>query len=335
MSKDLETLHIIELPSDNFEVRDARWSHGGSIIVLGTNGTGGEDTLLVYKSPSFEYNASYLPRESIPLVSIDAVGLLAGDNILAVAGRDVNGTSSMIMLETTSKNVRSTHNIFDNLTIQSIGNFELYLHAIDVQGGSTIFNTSNWNYEERIEPVVGPCQFSVIRTNLPITYGGVNGRLVVKEFFLLNQTVTFEVDIPPVQASTSIRNNYTSNVIVASPNDGGGSKIQVLHDYNGSFEVGPEIDFDATVTSMMLTPGESNQFGVGFSNGVFKLFKVSDMVLKHYEEPDPDPEPWPKSNDPERPYKEIINIAIGVIIYSIVAVSLWWFFKVRPKKKKP
>jgi len=337
MSKDLTTLHIIELPWEGFEVREAKWSHGGSIVVLGSNGTGGDDELLVFRGSLFEYNASFLPREAIPLVTIDTACLLAGDNILAIAGRDINGTSRVIFLETVSKRIRSEHEMYDDLTVQYIGNHELYLYAIDVQGGSTVFNTSQWSFEDRIEPIVGPCQFSVVRTNLPLTFGGVNGRLVVREYFMLNQTVTFDVDISPVQASTYIRINVTSNVIVASPNGKGGSKIQVLHDYNGSHEVGPEIDTEMTVTSMMaLHEGETGVFGVGFSNGVFKWYEVSDFDIFHYEEPDPDPEPEPipepRQEDPPPKYTDPMILLSSAVIILIVVISIWWILKVRDPK---
>ena len=342
MSEDLSTLHVIVLPSESFEVSDARWSHGGSIIVLGTNGTGGDDTLLVYKAPLYEHNSSSLPRETIPLATIDAVALLAGDNILAIAGRDFNGTSFVLILEMGSKRILEEHKVYDNLTVQAFGNIETNLYAVDVMGGSSIFNTSQWNYEERVGPIVGPCQFSVLRTNLPWTSGGVNGRLVVREFLLLNKTVTYDVDIPPVQASTYIRNDFTSNVIVASPNGKGGSKIQVLHDYNGSFELGAEIDTDMTVTSMMLTPGESSVFGVGFSNGVFKMYNVSDYTLVDIEEPfpgpDQDPGPGPDGipglmDDPNR-NKDMMYLSYGIVIVLIVVISLWWVVKVKNPKMR-
>ncbi len=339
MSKNLTTLKIIDLPSENFEVRDAQWSHGGSIIILGNNGTGGDDSLLVYKSPLFEFNDSYLSRESIPLATIDAISLLASDIILAVAGRDVNGTSSVITLETNFYRILTKHNMYDNLTVQAIGNFESYLHVIDVEGGSSVLNTSQWNYEERIDPSVGPCQFSVVRTNLPVTFGGVNGQLIVREYIMLNQTVRYEVDNAPVQASTFIRNNITSNVIVASPNGQGGSKIQVLHDYNGTFEVGAEIDFDMTVTTMMLSPGESKAFGVGFSNGVFKRYKVSEEVIIHNEEPGTGPDPGldggpgPDQYDEPPKYTDPMILLSVAVITLIVVISIWWILKVRTPKK--
>lgn len=334
MGEDLTTLHIIDLPSESFDVSDAKWSHGGSIIVLGNNGTGAEDTLLVYRTPLFEQNPTFLPREAIPLVTIDAASLLAGDNILAVAGRDINGTSSVIILETTSNRIRSQHEMYDNLTVQVMGDIGTYLHAVDVMGGSSIFNTTQWVYEERIEPSVGPCQFSVLRTNLPWTSGGVDGRLVVREFIMLNRTVIWDVDIPPVQASTYIMNKYSSNVIVASPNGEGGSKIQVLHDHNGSFEVGPEINTDMTITSMMLTPGEANVFGVGFSNGGYKQYNVTDEYFFNTTEPDPNPDPGPGPDGDANEGKDMPIWLIGIVIILVVTISLLWILKVRAPREK-
>jgi len=334
MGEDLTTLHIIDLPWESFEVSDVKWSHGGSILVLGSNSTEGDDTLLVFKGPLLEWNSSYLPREIIPLVTIDAVSLLAGDNILAVAGRDINGTSCVIFQERVSRIIRSEHEIYDNLTIQTMGNIGMYVHAIDVEGGSAVFNTSNWAFEERVEPSVGPCQFSVLRTNLPWTSGGLNGRLVVRENFQLNMTITYDVEIPPVQASTYIKNDITSNLIVASPNGKGGSKIQVLHDYNGSFEVGLEIDTDMTVTSMMLPQGEQFEFGVGFSNGVFKRYKVTEDVIIHNKEPDPKPEPGPGPDSEDGPpkYTDPMILLSSAVIILIVIISMWWILKVRTSK---
>ncbi len=86
MGEDLTTLHIIDLPSESFDVRDAKWSHGGSIIVLGNNGTGAEDTLLVYRTPLFEQNPTFLPREAIPLVTIDAASPATADSSLCLYG---------------------------------------------------------------------------------------------------------------------------------------------------------------------------------------------------------------------------------------------------------
>jgi hypothetical protein len=253
-----------------------------------------------------------------------------------VAGRDVNGTSSVIILETTSNRIRSQHEMYDNLTVQVMGNIGTYLHAVDVMGGSSIFNTTQWVFEERIEPSVGPCQFSVLRTNLPWTSGGVDGRLVVREFIMLNRTVIWDVDIPPVQASTYIMNKYSSNVIVASPNGEGGSKIQVLHDHNGSFEVGPEINTDMTITSMMLTPGEANVFGVGFSNGEYKQYNVTDEYFFNTTEPDPDPnpDPGPGPDGDANEGKDMPIWLIGIVIILVVTISLLWILKVRAPREK-
>ncbi|NOQ54617.1 MAG: hypothetical protein GQ558_08445, partial [Thermoplasmata archaeon] len=217
MNKNLDTVKTIDLPTEDFEVFGTRWSDWGSIIVWGNNGTGTEDSLLVYQYPDLELNASFIPREIIPLETIDSAFLMAGDLIIMVAGRDADGTSRILTYETQSNRLHAEHNVTDNLTIQTIGSMGMRLVALDVEGGATIINTSAWFFEDRMEMMTGPFSCYYQTVNHPWTLGNEDGQVRMIDDYLLNQSFTYTVEVPPVPGACWVANNNSNNILVASP----------------------------------------------------------------------------------------------------------------------
>ena len=293
MDRDLTLIKGIELPTEDWEVHGARWDHLGSVIVWGHNGTGPDDTLLVYQYPDLELDTSFLPREVIPISTIDSAMLLADGLIMVVVGRDENGTSQIITLETRTDSVRSTHNVHGNLTIQTTGVLGDKFIALDVEGGATTISTYDWTYHDRIVDIEGPYAFARLRTNHPWILGGQNGRVLIKEDYMLNRTFDMTFDVP-AQAACWVKSSLANNFIVALPKAGGGSIIQVYHDRNGSIELGGELETKGTVTTMYsvirvrFDPERDSVISVGFGNGEFKQYNVtSDLQLTPIYPPDP------------------------------------------------
>jgi hypothetical protein len=283
MDEDLTHIKTIDLPTENFQVNDAHWGDRGSIIVWGNNGSGLGDDLLVYKVPDLELDASFLPREAIPLVTIDSAMLLAGELIMMVAGRADNGTSMIISLEIQTDSILTNHTVYGNLTIEATAVMSHQFVALDVEGGATLIDTTRWTYDDRIVDIDGPFSFARLRTNHPWTVGGEDGHVLMKKDFLLNQTfdMTYEV---PAQAACWLKANLTNSVIIALPKAGGGSKIQGYHDRNGSFELGDELETEGTVTTMVSVVSVRSDFykhtviSVGFASGEFKQYNIADEL---------------------------------------------------------
>ncbi|MCK5414965.1 MAG: hypothetical protein KAJ35_06260 [Thermoplasmata archaeon] len=326
MDLNLTTIDTIELPSEDFEVHGTRWADWGSVIVWGDNGTGTGDTLLTYRYPNLELDPSFLPREIIPLKTIDYAMLVAGELMMVVAGRDENGTSQILTMETETDSVYKVYDVDGNRTIQTIGVVGLLLMALDVEGGANIFTTSLWLFTERREIIDGPFSTSLLRTDHPVTYGGANGHVLMEENFLLNQTFTYDLDDPPVQAACWLHNNNSANIIVASPKAGGGSRLQVFHNYDGEFEVGTEINTSGSVTTIFKDPYVWNVISVGFANGEFRQYNLTDLFDEPIvEEPDAD--------EDEGLLALIIMLLPGTIIIVVIAVLVVRYFLIRRSRE--
>ena len=323
MNENLDTVKTIDLPTEDFQVHGTRWSDWGSVIVWGNNGTGTEDSLLVYQYPDLELNVSFLPRETIPLETIDSAILVAGDLIIVVAGRDANGTSRILTFETQSNRPHAEHNVTDNLTIQTIGAMGMRLVALDVEGGATIINTSAWYFEERLEMMTGPFSCYYQTLNHPWTLGNEVGQVRVMQDFLLNQSFTYTVEVPPVQGACWIGNNNSDNIVVASPLPGGGSRIQVFHQFYGEFQIGDEVEIEGFITTLVPDPDVYNGFSVGTSDGAFMKFNVTDNIFVE-PEPEEDDDNFPKWG----------NWFVGVLIILVIVLIVWRMRKARPTENE-
>ena len=324
MDENLTTIKTIELPTDDFQVHGARWAALGSIIVWGDNGTGPGDALLVYQYPDLELNTSFLPRETIPLVTIDSAMLLADELVMVVVGRADNGTSQIISLETRTNRVHTNNTVYGNLTILSTAVVGYNFIAIDVEGGTTSINTSGWTYDERIVDIGGPYSFHRLRTNHPWTVGGEDGRVLLKKDFLLNRTFDMTFDVP-AQAACWLKANLTNNLIIAFPKAGGGSKLQAYHDWNGSYELGDELETEGTVTTMVsvLTVRTDfvnhNVISVGFANGEFKQYNVTDSLEFIPIIPPDQDGGWP----------DVWKVLPGTILIIVIAILVLRYFLMR------
>ena len=101
--RDLVPVAVLEPGPGPFDVKGAAWSAtDGSALVWGRAAGGDRDVILAYEAPTYALNGSYGASDYGGLVQVDAVCTFAMGLILAVAGRDANGTSMVNVLETAS-----------------------------------------------------------------------------------------------------------------------------------------------------------------------------------------------------------------------------------------
>ncbi len=319
MTQAFETEKRIDIPV-GFEVQGARLSQASSVIVWGSNGTGQGDEILVYQVPSLELDPSFMPREVIPLETIDAVTLLAADLILVVAGRSEVGTSQVVIIETETQDVISVSDHHDNLTVQSLECAGPQLLALDEEGGATVIETGFWTESERLEPIQGPFSNTIVFPNLPWVFCGESGEVVLVKYGEV-KSLEFKMDTSPALAACPVRTNATHNIVVATPKAGGGSIMHVLNNFTGEYEIGAEVETEGTVTTIMRHPVESRNITVGFSNGVIKRYNLWDEL--EYDVYDP-----MARKDHEYPYLVPILLIVG----AIVAIALV-ILRIRNPKK--
>ena len=309
MTQDFETEKRIDIPV-GFEVQGTRWSSASSVVVWGNNGTGQGDDLLVYQVPSLELDPSFLPREVIPLKTIDALTLLAGDLILVVAGRSEVGTSQVVIIETETQDIIGVHDHHDNLTVQSLECAGPQLLVLDEEGGATIIETGSWTEYERLEPIQGPFSNTIVYPNLPWVFCGESGQVVVVKYNEA-ESLEFKMDTSPALAACHVYSNVTQNIVVATPKAGGGSIIHVYNNFTGEYELGLEVETEGTVTTIMPYPTGSNNITVGFSNGVVKRYNLWDEM--EYDVFDP-------QKDSDQDQADLVTIPL--IVGAIVAIAM-------------
>ena len=131
--------------STTFQVKGAVWSDNEDCVaVWGREDGVSRDDLRIYMSPSYELNDTIAPRDEVPLETIDAVRFFAFDDILAIGGRDTNGTSRLLVFEVGPLSLHRDYIHGDNVTIISIHSDFIDLICVDASGSVSVFQTTKF-----------------------------------------------------------------------------------------------------------------------------------------------------------------------------------------------
>jgi hypothetical protein len=273
---ELGTVAVIDLPEEDLEVRGALWSSGkGRVLVWGSSPGEANDSLLVYVPPHYTLNTTMVPREEVPLARIDAARFLAGDRILAVAGRDVNGTSRLLILEVGPFRLHRSYDFPGNATVVSIGTDNRTMLVLDDGGHLRPYRTTDWSPDgDPIELGDVPTASSYVIVGT-WAVGDASGQLTLVDGLRTDRRATLALGMGPVQA-VSYGHSEESAFLVAIPGEDGGSVLQViqLREWEGPLEARSEkaISAPGEVTSMAVDPATPGGVLVGFADGSLRRY---------------------------------------------------------------
>ncbi len=268
---------IIEFPVPEFHAWGCDWSMSGNqVVVWGEDGNG--PRILIFDTDTEKPIDSALWVDRVELAEITMVHFLADDIIVAVAGRDANGTSRLIFLEINQTSIRWNHVWEGNgtiLTLEDNGGDVLILDSTETL---TMLGGQNWNEFVRRPGALkgGPTAWSMPYA-MPWIVGDASGRVVTASYPLEAPFVNISVGDGPVLgvAWTPIR---YSDFIAATGTHGGGSHLSAWQVSSsppfitGEWEM-CSMEMDERVTMISPYPGSNNTVYVAAEDGSLHLVR--------------------------------------------------------------
>ena len=309
LDRDLTTLEVLEPPGEGVVIKGCTLSDWGPRVLMWGGVPGeGNDTVPLYDVGRGEFSEDPLPGGVPALRTIDHARLLASELILMVAGRDGNGTSTVVILETNGSSVRNRTDVPGNRTVIHSDENGNHMPVLDEAGGILVFETFGWSLNETVEPLATPPTVYELHPKRFWTVGTEGGEVTIG----LHYGEGFLYRHPglggPVQGAVySMMPNSAINVVTARPGEGGSSLLEVWWAGDGEWPLIYETTTEGTVAFIHHVPGENMAFLIGYEDGSVVQYSIDIREIP----PDPS-DPW---------YTEANNIIPMVLV---VAIALMW-----------
>lgn len=277
--RDLVPVAVLEPGPNPFDVKGAAWSAtDGSALVWGRAAGGDRDVILAYEAPTYALNGSYGASDYGGLVQVDAVCSFVMDIILAVAGRDANGTSMVNVLETASMAVIISTEYPLNATVVHIGDDMRDMVCVDSAGGVARFSSRNWALAQRIVDVVASPTSRCIMEGRPWAIGGSDGNVSLFIYGRDKVDVRARVGDGPVRGLTWV-SPENSRVVAATPAPAGGSRLGLfsvvgMPDGSENLSAGATLDIAGNVTMLVIDPADSDVILAAFEDGTLSAYRL-------------------------------------------------------------
>ncbi|UCC92920.1 MAG: hypothetical protein JSW25_09690 [Thermoplasmata archaeon] len=270
---DLETLAILEPPSEGFSVDGAVISaNGNHVFAWGRTPTNTSDMLVAYNLTDYRWEEDYLPQDLLGLEDIYAVRLMAGDKILVVAGKDTNDTKQLLFVEVVPKMLLKTEPVPGNLRVIDIVHDGIKMIVLLGDGSIVLYSTYDWTMEQTYQVFKGPFSAYEVKRRSDWHFGSSEGVTVSLTIYDSVSRLDLNLTHGPVQGVYSVE--YYGHLITAIPEEASGSRMDAwVHGQNG-WESNSKYVTEATVTSMVEDPNANSTFAVMFDDGSMEFFQV-------------------------------------------------------------
>lgn len=285
MGRDLRTREVLDIPA-GFTVKGVEWGDfWDRIVVWGSPGEGLNDTLLFYRAPSWEVEEGFMPPGLLPLVEIDSAQLFASDIILAVAGRDANGTSRILVLEPGQSSIIRDVPVMDDRTVVHIGRDHRFMIVLDDGGRLEVFRTTDWTPMIGFDLMPGPFSSYFIEKGLvDEILGGQDGTIKTQSDLDKDEWSTFDAGAGPVLGVWFGNMNEMGAgdyIVAAVPGDTTSSTLQLWDPRGGSnWTLKKSFEIDGRVSMLTRDPRDNRTIVVGFENGSVSMY---ELVVKRHE----------------------------------------------------
>jgi len=281
MDRSGDTLSVLDLPGENATVKGILWTEGNTWLTAWGNSQGSDtDFFATWDADTYEPTDEVFENTTAPLPVVDAAYFMTNDYIVGLAGRDVNGTSRVLVMEATDHNVRADIPWKDNATVLFMGTDGNRILCVDELGAVTLIESRSWNIENRLEGFEGrPTSASFANSwgRDPWILGYQDGSTFYWVCCPWQPAGNGSHGTGPVLALTWIEHTRGEFYVVATPREGG-SAVSVHRWYYGldqNDRISPVLLTDGAVTSMAADPAVPGQVWAGFSDGTLALLNVT------------------------------------------------------------
>ena len=312
LNKGLGTRAVIELPEDDFSIKGSAIStHIARVLVWGRSAGNTNDTLFVYDLDEGAYDADLIPNGTVPLVTIDQARLYASELILMITGRDSNGTSKVLFIETAPNEIHAEEDVTGNRSVLHIDTDGHIIAVLDEDGGVQIFETNSWTLTEQHQILDSETTVHEMHAERFWTLATSDGYFVVGWPYGDGWTVEGNVDLAPVEGAYYYKRIDDSIfAVTACPSADGGSTIEFWAGGElGIWELMDDTKMEKTVSFIHHVPGEDDNLLIGYDDGSIVQYR---LVINEAPE-----------DERGSIYLEG-HILIPLIIVVAVVLLLWW-----------
>ncbi len=293
---DLSNATVLEPPSPGFFARGAGWSYSEErIVVWGENEDG--SPIALYDLPSYDLNTTATWLDLVTLPEVTEVSFFAGDAIVSISGRDAEGTSHLMFIETLNDAIRVDHVWEGNHTIIEVTDNNKVPVILDSGGTVTFITDNNWNEFKRYPDAL---RGGVTSWNIPWEHrwaaGDGEGRLVVSDDGPYDPRYNITVGDGPVTGFAWTLGR-TLDFVTALRLPGGGSLLDGWHLFSGDREgEAPEhlcsLAIEGNVTMMGQDPRGWSRVLVAMDDGTLASYvldiRPDPVTLNEGDPDDPD-----------------------------------------------
>jgi hypothetical protein len=310
--RSLRTLSVLAPPGTPFAVRGAVWSETGrSIIAWGRVSGASIDAIAVYNGTTYAPADSMVPRESVPLSTVERARFVAGDRILALAGHAPNGTSMLVFLEIGPFAFLRSSPVAGGATVLAIESDGADLLLLDDTGYLSVYSTRDWTIARRHHDLTGTPTAWSIEPLHPWLAGDSTGRITAWQGHPQWARMNLTMATHPVDALCWGKDEF--GMLVALPAEGGGSLIQAWGlDIGGGLPNKVLAEARTNQTVVMMAPDHATKGGIlaAFDDGSLRSYKL-DVELDR---------PAPHSSFK---WKDYLSWAVWVIVAVSIAYEVW------------
>ncbi len=315
--KNFTNMTVLDLPIPNYDIKGVEFGDQGlHIIAWGRSPDDTNDTLAVYWSSNHTLDENFAPDGSLPLQTLDAVRSFDEDRLLAIGGRDANGTSRLMVFEMDSGWVLTDDPVAGNRSVVHIGTDGHSMVVLDDMSWVYVYQTKSWSVETKVQLFNGPIITSEIIHNRKWAFTSVGGQVAI---WRIHEGVAglqwINVTGDPIEGAASVTVPYHDALVISVPGEMSGSSLQIwIMDDIPKYILATVIPVEKSVTYIIGNPNAVDQLMVCFDDGSIREFQYSVE---------------------EFPLEEAgkFNIEYRYIIISIIAAIVLLFLYRRRKSK--
>ncbi len=285
VDRDAETIATLVPPGSDPTVKGARWSQSGTWIVAWGRAEGNDtDFVTAWNGTTYEPADNLFENDTTPLVEITSAVFMAGDDILFIGGRDVNGTSKVLLVETSTMNVHKDYLWENDATITYLATDGLSLLCIDETGVITSIGGTDWTEIVRFEEGSShePSSHAISRPGRnPWAIGYHDGSVYFWQGYPIVFSGDTDLGTGPVQGIAWMFNDIGGYYMVALPGGGHGSRLSVLfneYDTATAYPVSDTIDTGSAVTMLMMDSHAPGNIWAAFADGSLGYYNATTIL---------------------------------------------------------
>lgn len=273
---DLSTVKVLEPPVEGQTIKGCTFSDWRARVLMWCRPSdGGNDTLHLYDVDKGEFVEGFMPNGTPQVGTIDHARIFAGELMVMVAGLDVNGTSTVVFLETNWSGLRNQVSVpGDRRVIHSDDN-GIFVPVMDEEGGVLVFSSHNWTLQEEIPPMNATPTVYETHPHRHWTTATEDGTVTIGPPFGPGFRYSDRLEEGPVQgAMYMMLENKALVMLTARPGEKGGSLMEAWWAGGEPWKRFHKETTDRAVAFIHHVPGEDLMYLVGYEDGSVVQYSI-------------------------------------------------------------